>query len=143
MIEMPDLSSSLTTLFSELVDGAPKGGGAFILNSGDAGLLKSLHNVSAADASRSVNDVATIAAPSDRSIGAPADRRKGPSVRGEPAVRVGPVTTAAAARTPPGSRLFPRPHLRRRPPRRTAARRPRMSSASPARRRAAVPSTTR
>ena len=61
---MPDtaLSSSLARLFSELVDGAAADGSAFILNSGDAGLLRSLDKVSAADASRSVDDGATIAA---------------------------------------------------------------------------------
>ena len=52
----------LATLFSELVDGTSGTGGAFILNSGDAGLLRSLDKLSAADASRSVNDGATIAA---------------------------------------------------------------------------------
>ena len=52
----------LTRLFAELVNGAPTGGAAFILNSGDAGLLQSLENLSPADASRSVNDGATIAA---------------------------------------------------------------------------------
>jgi hypothetical protein len=52
----------LATLFSELVDGAAAGGGAFILNSGDVGLLQSLDKLSAADASRAVNDGATIAA---------------------------------------------------------------------------------
>lgn len=57
-----DTRTSLTTLFSELVDGAPTGGGAFVLNSGDAGLLRSLDKLSAADASRSVHDGATIAA---------------------------------------------------------------------------------
>ena len=36
--------------------------GAFILNSGDVGLLRSLDKLSAEDASRSVNDGATIAA---------------------------------------------------------------------------------
>jgi hypothetical protein len=51
----------LTRLFSELVDGAA-GDAAFILNSGDIGLLRSLDKISAADASRSVNDGATIAA---------------------------------------------------------------------------------
>jgi hypothetical protein len=56
------IAGSLGLLFSELVDGAPGGGNAFILNSGDAGLLKSLDKLSAADASRSVNDGATIAA---------------------------------------------------------------------------------
>jgi hypothetical protein len=58
----PELSSSLTTLFSELVEGAPEGGGAFILNSGDVGLLKSLDRLSSGDASHSVHSGATIAA---------------------------------------------------------------------------------
>lgn len=57
-----DTSTALTHLFSELVDGAPEGGGSFILNSGDAGLLRSLDALSAADASQSANDGATIAA---------------------------------------------------------------------------------
>ena len=57
-----DLSSSLTTLFAELVDGANTPGGAFVLNSGDAGLLRSLDKLSAAEASRSVYGGATIAA---------------------------------------------------------------------------------
>jgi hypothetical protein len=61
-MQMNEINTSLTTLFSELVLGAPLGGGAFILNSGDAGLLRSLDNLSAADASRSVHDGATIAA---------------------------------------------------------------------------------
>ena len=52
----------LTRLFSELVDGANDPNGAFILNSGDVGLLQSLDKISASDASRSVNDGATIAA---------------------------------------------------------------------------------
>ena len=56
------LSSSLARLFAELVNGAPHDGGAFILNSGDAGLLRSLGKLSAEDASQSVNDGATIAA---------------------------------------------------------------------------------
>jgi hypothetical protein len=57
-----EISPALTKLFSELVDGANQPGGAFVLNSGDAGLLRSLDKLSAADASRSVNDGATIAA---------------------------------------------------------------------------------
>ena len=57
-----ELSPVLTRLFSELVDGTSEGGGAFILNSGDAGLLRSLDKIPAADASRSVNGGATIAA---------------------------------------------------------------------------------
>ena len=54
-------SRVLALLFSELVDGAGADG-AFILNTGDIGLLRSLDKISAADASRSVNDGATIAA---------------------------------------------------------------------------------
>ena len=57
-----DLTASLTTLFSELADGAKAGGSAFILNSGDAGLLRSLDGLSAAEASASVNEGAPIAA---------------------------------------------------------------------------------
>ena len=57
-----DISASLATLFSELVVGANSSGGAFILNSGDIGLLRSLDKLSAADASSSVHGGATIAA---------------------------------------------------------------------------------
>ena len=56
------LSPALAKLFSELVDGADTQGGAFVLNSGDIGLLRSLDKLSADDASRSVNNGATIAA---------------------------------------------------------------------------------
>jgi hypothetical protein len=56
------LTRILPRLFSELVDGATAPGGAFMLNSGDAGLLRSLDNLSAAAASRSVDGGATIAA---------------------------------------------------------------------------------
>ena len=56
-----EVSPALARLFSELVDG-PIGSGAFVLNSGDVGLLRSLDSISARDASRSVNDGATIAA---------------------------------------------------------------------------------
>jgi hypothetical protein len=52
---------ALARLFSELVDGTSQTG-AFILNSGDVGLLRSLDKLSAADASRSANEGATIAA---------------------------------------------------------------------------------
>ena len=53
----------LARLFSELVEGAPADGGdAFMLNSGDVGLLRSLDKLSAEDASRSVHGGATIAA---------------------------------------------------------------------------------
>ena len=61
-METNDISDSLTTLFSELIDGANAPGGAFILNSGDAGLLRSLDRLSAAEASRSLDGGATIAA---------------------------------------------------------------------------------
>jgi hypothetical protein len=60
-MQTTDISPVLTRLFSELVDGAAPGG-AFILNTGDIGLLRSLESISAAEASRSVNDGATIAA---------------------------------------------------------------------------------
>jgi len=57
-----DISPVLSCLFSELADGATADGGAFILNSGDGGLLRSLEKLSASEASRAVNDGATIAA---------------------------------------------------------------------------------
>jgi hypothetical protein len=57
-----DIGPLLARLFSELVHGAASDGGAFMLNSGDIGLLRSLDTISAADASRPVNDGATIAA---------------------------------------------------------------------------------
>ena len=57
-----DLPPILRQLFAELADGAPTGGGAYILNSGDAGLLRSLDALTAADASRSIDGGATIAA---------------------------------------------------------------------------------
>jgi hypothetical protein len=62
MMSTTDLSRPLATLFSELVDGANQPGAAFMLNSGDIGLLCSLDAISASDASRAVNDGATIAA---------------------------------------------------------------------------------
>src|SRR5688572_16689439 len=52
----------ISMLFSELVDGPRTKGGAYVLNSGDIGLLRSLDKLSPAAASRSVNDGATIAA---------------------------------------------------------------------------------
>ena len=57
-----ELTSTLTTLYSELVQGASNPGGAFILNTGDVGLLRSLGKLSATDASRSSLGGATIAA---------------------------------------------------------------------------------
>jgi hypothetical protein len=60
-MQTTEASPALARLFEELVDGT-NNQGAFILNSGDIGLLRSLDKLSAADASRSVNDGATIAA---------------------------------------------------------------------------------
>src|ERR1700741_447941 len=57
-----DSGRTLARLFSELIDGALGHDGAFILNSGDVGLIRSLDRISASEASRSVNDGATIAA---------------------------------------------------------------------------------
>src|SRR5436190_23982556 len=56
------IAHTLTRLFSELVDGAHERDGAFMLNSGDIGLLRSLDALPPAAASRSVNGGATIAA---------------------------------------------------------------------------------
>ena len=61
-MQTTEISPTFALLFSELIAGAPGRSGAFILNSGDAGLLRSLDKLSAADASRSVNGGATIAA---------------------------------------------------------------------------------
>jgi hypothetical protein len=61
-MRIEDVSPSLTRLFSELVDGGSGRNANFILNTGDVGLLHSLDKLSAAAASRSVNDGATIAA---------------------------------------------------------------------------------
>jgi hypothetical protein len=60
-----DAAPALTRLFSELIDGTNAKGtvpGGFVLNAGDIGLLRSLDKLSAADASRSANGGATIAA---------------------------------------------------------------------------------
>src|SRR5687768_8053434 len=57
-----DVAPALATLFTELVDGAARGGDAFVLNSGDVGLLRSLAALSASEASRSVEGGGTIAA---------------------------------------------------------------------------------
>jgi hypothetical protein len=53
---------AMRQLFSELADGATDIGGAYILNSGDIGLLRSLDTLRASDVSLAVNDGATIAA---------------------------------------------------------------------------------
>ena len=55
------IAAALTTLFTELVEGPPKKF-CFVLNGGDAGLLRSLDALPAAAASRSTNAGATIAA---------------------------------------------------------------------------------
>src|SRR5688572_11028470 len=57
-----EIGPAIAGLLSELVDGAAPGGDAYILNSGDAGLMRSLDKLSASDASRSTNGGATIAA---------------------------------------------------------------------------------
>ena len=57
-----ETAKALTRLFSELVHGANHPRGAFMLNSGDIGLLRSLDLLPAGDASRSVSGGATIAA---------------------------------------------------------------------------------
>jgi hypothetical protein len=57
-----EASPTLSRLFAELIDGTSGKTGAFILNSGDVGLLRSLDKLSAADASRSTNGGATTAA---------------------------------------------------------------------------------
>ena len=56
-----DLGTALTTLFSELVDGAPMTGG-YMTNGGDPGLLRSLDKLSAAAASRLTPTGSSIAA---------------------------------------------------------------------------------
>src|SRR5262245_61728858 len=55
-------SHTFAALFRELVDGASHDGDAFVLNSGDQGLLHSLDLLTADDASKSVNGGASIAA---------------------------------------------------------------------------------
>src|SRR5919205_1077804 len=61
-MHISELNPALTKLFSELADGTSVKGEAFILNSGDVGLLRSLDKLSPDAASRSVNDGATVAA---------------------------------------------------------------------------------
>jgi hypothetical protein len=62
MLTMNDVHSSLALLFAELTDG-PSPDAAYMLNSGDAGLLRSLDGLSAEAASRpSAPGAASIAA---------------------------------------------------------------------------------
>jgi hypothetical protein len=56
-----ELSNTLTTLFSELVNGAPRDG-AYMLNGGDEGLLRSLDKLSAQAASALTPTGSSIAA---------------------------------------------------------------------------------
>jgi hypothetical protein len=55
------VTSTLTTLMSELVDGTPPTGG-YMLNTGDEGLLRALDRLSADDASQIINGGSSIAA---------------------------------------------------------------------------------
>jgi hypothetical protein len=57
-----DTSQAVSRLFSELVDGTRGDGTAFILNTGDIGLLRSVDRLSPIEASASTNQGATIAA---------------------------------------------------------------------------------
>ena len=59
-----DLAPILANLFAELTTGAPEHG-AFIVNAGDPGLLRSLEKLSAEEASSSAHDGAIIAAHAD------------------------------------------------------------------------------
>jgi hypothetical protein len=54
-------ANTLATLFGELVDGAP-GSGGYMLNAGDAGMLRSLDNLSATAASTPTATGSSIAA---------------------------------------------------------------------------------
>ena len=56
-----DIAKALGILVSELVDGASKDGG-YVLNPGDAGLLRSLEKLSAAEASARTPNGSSIAA---------------------------------------------------------------------------------
>ena len=56
-----DISRTLTTLFSELVNGAPAGG-AYMLNAGDEGMLRALDKLSATEASALTPTGSSIAA---------------------------------------------------------------------------------
>ena len=59
---MTAIHLALRSLFAELVDGANRPGGAFMLNSGDVGLHRSLDKLSPDEASQRVQGGATIAA---------------------------------------------------------------------------------
>jgi len=59
-MQTTDIGPILARLFTELVNGATSP--AYVLNTGDIGLLQSLDKLPSADASRSTDDRATIAA---------------------------------------------------------------------------------
>ena len=61
------ITSTLTALMSELVDGTPQTGG-HMLNRGDVGLLRSLDRISADDASQIIDAGSSIAAHVDHVI---------------------------------------------------------------------------
>ena len=63
-MNLAQLSSPLSTLLSELVDGAPVTG-AYVLNPGDQGLLRSLDRLSAEAVSKIWHGGASIAAHTD------------------------------------------------------------------------------
>ena len=57
-----DISQSLVTVFRELIHGPERPGQAYMLNTGDVGLLRSLDAISAGSASRTSQGGASIAA---------------------------------------------------------------------------------
>ena len=57
-----EVGAALAEVFRELVDGTNESVGPFVLNSGDVGLLRSIHKLTPHEASHSVNGGATIAA---------------------------------------------------------------------------------
>lgn len=61
MIQTGEIAPSLVAVFSELVNGAPKGG-AYVLNGGDIGILNALDHLTAESASKSAAGGATVAA---------------------------------------------------------------------------------
>lgn len=56
------IGNTLDTLYTEVIEGARRKDGAYVLNTGDAGLLRSLDKLSASAASRTHGGGATIAA---------------------------------------------------------------------------------
>ncbi|HEX2717387.1 MAG TPA: DinB family protein [Gemmatimonadaceae bacterium] len=62
------VAGSLVTLLSELLDGPPRGGDAYMLNGGDEGLLRSVDKLSPAAASARPTGGASIAAHVDHLV---------------------------------------------------------------------------